>query len=51
MGGARVMITSRESSRGETERALLESARKAGQKARDVLLAGAPLIQLPSRFT
>lgn len=44
LGGARVVIASRKG-RGETE-ALLASAKK----ARDVLLAGAPLVQLPSRF-
>merc|ERR1712192_112014 len=45
-GGARVLIASRSkgSSRGETQGALLASAKK----ARDVLLAGAPLAQLPS---
>ena len=42
------MIASR-ARKGETG-ALLASAKKAGQEARDVLLAGAPLIQLPSRF-
>ena len=47
LGGARVMIASRKS-KGETGD-LLASAKKAGQEARDVLLAGAPLIQLPSR--
>jgi|ERR1712216_1096145 len=45
LGGARVLIASRKgSSRGETQGALLASAKK----ARDVLLAGAPLAQLPS---
>ena len=44
LGGARVVIASRKG-KGETE-ALLTSAKK----ARDVLLAGAPLVQLPSRF-
>jgi len=42
LGGARVVIASRKG-KGETE-ALLASAKK----ARDVLLAGAPLVQLPS---
>jgi len=46
LGGARVMITSRKN-KGETG-ALLASAKKAGQEARDVLLAAAPLVQLPS---
>merc|ERR1719182_208473 len=40
------MITSRKN-KGETG-ALLASAKKAGQEARDVLLAAAPLVQLPS---
>ena len=46
LGGARVLIASRKGARGESQGALLASAKK----ARDVLLAGAPLAQLPSRF-
>ena len=47
LGGAQVVIATRKVKQ-ESGKAFLESARKAG---RDALLAGAPLVQLPSRFS
>ena len=47
LGGAQVVIATRKVKQ-ESGKAFLESARKAG---RDALLAGAPLVQLPSRYS
>jgi len=46
LGGAQVVIATRKVKQ-ESGKAFLESARKAGK---DALLAGAPLVQLPSSF-
>ena len=47
LGGAQVVIATRKVKQ-ESGKVFLESARKAG---RDALLAGAPLVQLPSRYS